>query len=404
LSKTIVIIGTLDTKGEELKYVKDLIEHKGYQVIVVDGGILGQPLFKPDISREQVAQAADSTLAKVIALRGEGKAIAVMERGVGKIALELYSTGRLDGIVALGGTMGTWLGLGAMRPLPLYVPKLMVSTVAFTHFITAEMVAKGQMMAECVAGLWGLNVITKAMLDTAVGSLLGMVETAKKITLEKPIVGITTLGSAAFSYVYKIKPRLEERGYEVAVFHTSGIGGLTMERLIEEGLIKAVLDLCLIDLGAHIINSTFSVGPNRLEAAVKKGIPVIAAPGGTDFGCWTAPPEKLPPRFRKRTLHMHNPNDTVFVLTKKEKAAIGKLMAQKLNRATGPAAVVLPLRSFSAFDVPGGIFYDPEGRKFLIESFKKYIKPKVKTVEVDANINDQEFVEAVMVLFDEMMR
>lgn len=403
MSKTIAIVGTLDTKGEELKYVKELIERRGYKTVVIDGGILGQPLFRPDISREQVAEAAGTNLKEVIALSGEGKAIAVMEKGAAKTVHELYSSGRLDGIIALGGTMGTWLGLGVMRTLPLYFPKLMVSTVAFTHFITAEMVAKGQMMAECVAGLWGLNVICKATLDTAVGALIGMVETAKKIIPEKPIVGITTLGSAAFSYVYQIKPRLEERGYEVAVFHTSGIGGLTLERLVEEGLITSVLDLCLFDLGAQIIDSMFSVGPNRLEAAARKGIPLIAAPGGTDFSGWPTPPEALPPQFRHRTFHVHNPNDTVFMLNKEEKAAIGKLLAEKLNQTTGPAAVVLPLRSVSAFDKPGGIFYDPEGRKALIESLKQYIKPKVKVVEIDAHINDPDFAKAVIDTFDEMM-
>jgi uncharacterized protein (UPF0261 family) len=403
MAKTIAIVGTLDTKGEEIRYIKERVEGRGYKALVIDGGILGKPLFPPDISREQVAQAAGTSLDQVIALGSENQAIAVMEKGAAKIAQELCSAGKLHGMIALGGTMGTWLGLGVMRTLPLSVPKLMLSTVAFTHFVTAEMVGKGQMMAECVAGLWGLNVISKAVLDTAVGAITGMVETAAEIISEKPIIGITTMGSSSFSYVPQIKPRLEERGYEVAVFHTSGLGGLTLEQLIDEGLIAAALDLCLFDLGCQVTGSTFGVGPNRLEAAARKGIPLIAAPGGTDFIAWPVPPEEMPAQYRDRLLRMHNPNTTGVPLSKEERAEIGRLMAQKLNLAIGPVAAVLPLRGVSGHDKPGGEFYDPEGREALAQSFKQHISPKVEVVEVDANINDPAFSQAVMSLFDNMM-
>jgi uncharacterized protein (UPF0261 family) len=236
-----------------------------------------------------------------------------------------------------------------------------------------------------------------------VGAMEGMIETAREIVSDKPIIGITTMGSASFSYVPQIKPRLEERGYEVAVFHTSGLGGLTLERLIEEGLIAAALDLCLFDLGCQVTGSTYGVGPNRLEAAAKKGIPLIAAPGGTDFVAWPAPPEGLPTQFRNRTMRGHNPNTTSVILSKEEKAEIGGLMAQKLNRATGPVAVVLPLRGVSRQDAPGSEFYDPEGREALAETLKKHIAPKVEVVEVDGNINDPAFSEAVIALFYKMM-
>ncbi len=403
MAKTIAIVGTLDTKGEEIRHIKEGIESRGHKALVIDGGILGEPLFPPDINREQVAEAAGTSLNGVIALGDEDKGIAMMERGAAKIAQELYSSGKLHGVIALGGTMGTWLGLGVMRTLPLSVPKLMLSTVAFTPFVTAEMVGKGQMMAECVAGLWGLNVISKAVLDTAVGAITGMIETTREINLEKPIVGITTLGSVSFRYVSQIRPQLEARGYEVAVFHTCGLGGMTLERLIEEGLIAAALDLCLHDLGLQVTGSTFGVGPSRLEAAARKGIPLIVAPGNTDNVAWPMPPEEVPSQFKTRTMRRHNPNTTGMMLSKEEKAEIGKLMAHKLNRATGPVAVVLPLRSFSRLDEPGGLFYDPEGRKALVESLKQHISPKVEVVEIDAHINDPAFSETVMALFDKMM-
>ncbi len=403
MTKTMAIVGTLDTKGEEIRYIKERIESRGYKAVVIDGGILGQPLFPPDVSREQVAEAAGTSLNGVIALGDEDKGIAVMERGAAKVAQELCYAGKLHGVIALGGTMGTWLGLGVMRTLPLSVPKLMLSTVAFTPFVTAGMVGKGQVMAECVAGLWGLNVISKATLDTAVGAIAGMMETATEVATEKSIIGITTMGSVSFSYVPQIKPQLEARGYEVAVFHTSGLGGLTLERLIDEGLIAVALDLCLFDLGCQITGSSFSVGPSRLEAAARKGIPLIAAPGGTDNFAWTGPPEALPAHLKSRTTRGHNPNLTGVILTKEEKAEIGKLMAQKLNRATGPVAVVLPLQGVSELDQPGGPWYDPDGREALANSFKQHIEPKVEVVEIDANINDPAFSETVMALFDKMM-
>ncbi len=404
MKKTVAILGTLDTKGEEIRYIKERIEERGYQALVIDGGILGHPLFPPDISREQVAEAAGASLKEVIALGDENSGIAVMEKGAAKIIQELYSSGKFHGVIALGGTMGTWLGLGAMRTLPLSMPKLMLSTVAFTPFVTAGMVGKGQVMAECVAGLWGLNVISKAVLDNAVGAITGMIETAREITSEKPIIGITTMGSACFNHVPQLKPQLEARGYEVAVFHTSGLGGMTLERLIEEGLIAASLDLCLFDLVCQVTGSPYSVGhSSRLEAAVKKGIPLIAAPGGTDSFGWPVPAEEVPAQLRSRTVRGHNPNTTSVMPSKEEKAEVGKLMAQKLNQATGPVAVVIPLRGVSRLDEPGGLLYDPEGREALANSFKQHIEPKVEVVEVDASITDPAFSETVMALFDKMM-
>lgn len=400
--KTIVIVGTLDTKGEEIRYVKELIEKRRQRTIVIDGGILGEPLFRPDITNEEVAEAAGAKLKEVIALGDEGKAIAVMTEGVSMIAQRLYSEGRLDGIIALGGSMGTWLGLAVMKTLPLDVPKLMVTTEAFTGFITPDMVGSGQMLTDCIAGLWGLNTISRVMLENAVWAITGMVENCRKIVTQKPLIGITTLGLAAHKYTSQIRPLLEKRGYEMTVFHV-GAGGRNLEPLIEEGLFAGVMDLCLLELANSLCGLSWTAGSNRLETAGRKGIPQVVAPGGIDFAAWAGPPETLPPRFRSRPLHLHNPNCSVVMTSTKEKARLGKLVAQKLNQATGSTAVLIPTLGFSEWDKPGRIFYDPEGRRAFITALKRHIKPGIKLVELDAHINDPAFALEAMSILDSIL-
>ena len=223
MAKTIAVIGTLDTRGEEIKYVRELIERKGHKATVIDVGSLREPPFRPDISHDEVAKAAETTMKEVIAL-DEAKAVQVMAKGASIIAKQEYAAGRLDGVIALGATMGAWLGLEVMRGLPLEVPKLMVTTEAFTGYITLDMVSGGQAVTDYVAGLWGLNTISRVMLERAVGSITGMAEASRQIVPEKPLVGITSMGTAAFNYLAPIRPLLTERGYEIAVFDANGAG------------------------------------------------------------------------------------------------------------------------------------------------------------------------------------
>lgn len=403
MAKTIAVIGTLDTRGEEIKYVKELIERKGHKAVVIDVGSLREPPFRPDISHEEVAKAAGTTMKEVIAL-DEGKAVQVMAKGASIIAKDECSAGRLDGVIAFGATMGAWLGLEVMRTLPLEVPKLMVTTEAFTGYITPEMVSGGQTLTDCVAGLWGLNTISRVMLERAVGSITGMAEASRKIAPEKPLIGITSMGASAFDYLSPIRPLLEQRGYELAVFDANGAGSGDLERLIDEGLIAAALDLCLYELIQHLCGGAWGAAPNKLEAAGRKGIPQIVAPGGIDFFSWTGPLETVPPRLRTRPLHAHNPKVTVVMASTEEKAKLGRVVAQKLNRATGPTAVVIPLRGFSEFAKQGRPFHNPEGNKAFIEELKRHLELRVKVLEVDAFISDLGFAEAVIGILDDMMR
>lgn len=401
--KKIAIIGTLDTKAEEMDYIKQQIESRGHQAIVIDTGVLGDVPFEPSISRQEVAKASGATLKEIAAYNDENKAMGKMAEGTAKLVKELHVNGELDGVLAIGGTMGTDLALDVMAALPLGVPKLIVSSVSFSHIIPPDRICADLMMVLWAGGLWGLNSICRPVLDNAAGAILGAAEAynGEKAT-RKPLVGITSLGQSECKYLYWLKPALEERGYEVVVFHTVGMGGRALESLIAQGRVSAVLDLSVIEVSDHALGSIVSAGDTRLETAGKMGIPQIVAPGcigGCDVATW----HPVPPRFRARPVHVHNRLIGVVFNTKEEKAMVGKVMAEKLNKATGPTAVVIPLHGFEEWDKPGSELHDPEGIIAFSQALKDNIKPEIRVIELDAHINDKAFSDTVLSLFDGMM-
>jgi uncharacterized protein (UPF0261 family) len=302
MGKTIAIVGTLDTKAAELGLIKGVIEQKGHTAFVIDGGVLGQALFPPAVTREEVAEAAGTNLEKVRGLGTESDAVTKMAEGASRIVHELYEKGQIDGIISIGGSMGTSLGLATMRDLPVGFPKLMVSTIAFAPVLTGEAVARDQVMMQTPVDFWGLNVISRSVLESAAAAIVGMAEVYKKIVPKKPMVAVSTRG--IFRYVDWIKPMLEERGYEVVVFHAVGtVGGKTLERLIAQGLFVAVLDLCTGEVLENLYGGALQAGPERLETAGKMGIPQIVAPGCMEFWHWPGTVETAP---KDRRIHVHN--------------------------------------------------------------------------------------------------
>jgi uncharacterized protein (UPF0261 family) len=403
MPKKIAIVGTLDTKGEQIKYLKDRIEGRGNETIVIDVGVLGRALFEPDITREQVAQASGSSLEEISTFNDEARAIGKMAIGASEISKKLCSSGNLDGLLGLGGTMGTSLALTVMRTVPFHLPKLIVSTCAFAPFITPEAVSGDLMMMEWPAGLWGLNRMSERTLDMAAGAISGAAETYRGTEVNgKKIVGITTLGPSVCTYLNLLKTDLEKKGYEVAAFHTQGIGGRIFEQAIGQGLIGVALDLGTCELVNQTAGGAYIAGEERLETAGEKGIPQIVAPGCLDiFGWVTGKP--FPRRLRTRPKHEHNSLVTAVKSSKEEKVKAGKLIAEKLNKAKGPTAMVIPMQGFSAWDKPGGFSYDPEGREAFRKMLRKNLKPEIKVIELDAHINDSTFCDEVMRLFDQMV-
>ncbi len=389
-SKSILIVATLDTKGTETIYLKDLIEEKGHRTWVMDTGILGLPLFKPDSSRDEVARAAGTQIEDLIRNKDKGRAIQAMAEGSKKIVQQLYEEGKISGIIGLGGAQGTEIGTSAMRALPIGFPKLMVSTVASGYAQFGTYVGtKDLLMMHSVVDILGLNVFSRMILSNAAGAMMGMVERGTKI--EKPKknqIGMTIYGTTTPGCMVA-KAYLDKKGFEVVAFHPNGTGGRAMEEMIEEGILNGVLDMTTHELTDELVGGLHRAGPNRLEAAGRKGIPQVVVPGSIDF-IVTGPASSLLPDYRNRTYIPHNPNITLVKTSPEEMGAIGKIMASKLNEARGPTIVMIPLRGFSYPNRKGEALYDEEGNQAFIKTLKRNLKG-IKVIEVDAHINDSEF-------------
>jgi uncharacterized protein (UPF0261 family) len=407
MKKTIALVVTLDTKGEESGYVKELIQRGGYNVIVIDvgTGARGSLLFAPDVSREEVAEAAGVTISDILSLgkRGQESKIAdIMASGAAKIVKELHALGKLDGIISIGGTMGTNLGTVVMKALPFGVPKVMLSTVASGN-TRPYIGTKDITMIPSVADIAGLNRITETSLTRAAGAVMGMVATGEVKLSPKPLIGVTTLGGTT-ACALRVKALLEQKGYEVAVFHAIGTGGQAMEEMIEQGLISAVFDLSTNEVVDNLYGGYTDAGPSRLEAAGRKGIPQVVAPGNVDHIMYTSA-ALIPDRFRHQKVHAHGPTIHVLRTKKKEIMEVGRVMADKLNKATGPTAVIFPQKGLSILDITDGeIFDDPEANLALLEVLKENLKPEIKMVELDVHITDERFAQEAAALLYSLMQ
>ena len=396
MSKTIVLLGTLDTKGKEFEYVKRIIESRGHNTLLIDADIIGEPKTTPDISRDEVAKKAGYTIEE-LAKTDRGVAIEAMAKGATVLVEELYQEGKIDGILSLGGSGGTSLATPAMRALPVGVPKLMVSTMA-SGDTRPYVDIKDVTMMYSVVDISGINRLSSRILANAAGAICGMVEAEvpkdfESTKEEKPLVAATMFGLTT-PCVEKVRSVLEENGCEVLVFHATGTGGRAMESLIESGFIDAVADITTTEWADELVGGVLSAGPTRLDAAAKKGIPQVVSVGALDmvnFG----PMDTVPEKFRSRKLHVHNPSVTLMRTTVEENRKLGEIIAQKLNQAKGPIVVFLPLKGVSGIDKEGMPFYDPEADTALFETLKKNLRTDIEVRELDYHINDPEFAEAM---------
>jgi uncharacterized protein (UPF0261 family) len=296
--------------------------------------------------------------------------------------------------------MGTDLALDVTGALPLGMPKLVVSTVSFSHLIPPERIAPDLMMILWAGGLYGLNTICRTMLAQAAGAVLGACNAAVPPTSQRPIVGMTSLGKSCLSYMTVLKPALEARGYEVAVFHTTGMGGCAFEALVAQGRFVAVLDLSLQEVSNHVNGSIVTSGAGRLEAAGRAGIPQIVAPGAVDMidvPTW----QPLPPNYAERAYHAHNRLIASVTTTPGERCATARYIADKLAHATGPTALVLPLKGVQEWDRPGEVLHAPQAHRAFLDEVRAHVQPPVQVVELDAHINDEAFAAGVLEIFDD---
>jgi uncharacterized protein (UPF0261 family) len=425
----VLLIGTLDTKGEEYRYVRDRLLEQGLDVVTADAGVMGPPAFVPDITREVLYRLGGVDYATVRAMGDRGHAVACAAQGAAWLAQELYQEGRLSGILGLGGSAGTTIATAAMRAVPLGVPKLMVSTLASGQ-VQPYVGTRDILMLHSVVDIAGLNRISRQILDTAVAAMQGMVQTYERrrsppllrssgspadtpselvqaashgssASSDKPVIAATMFGVTT-PCVQAARQHLEAAGYEVVVFHATGTGGRTMEELIREGWIAGVLDITTTELADELVGGILSAGPDRLTAAAMRGIPQVVSVGALDmvnFG----PPSTVPEPFRGRRLHAHNPNVTLMRTTPQEMDRLGKEIAEKTSAARGPTAVVLPLRGVSALDAEGQPFWWPEADHALFQSIRNWIAPQVRLVELDLHINDPAFARTCAELLLEML-
>ena len=405
MKKTVLLIATFDTKKDEAFFLKKRIEARGISVLTMDAGILAPARARVDIDQQQVALRGGTSLQEIVATGDKGKCILNMIRGAEILCKELYTQGRFQGVIGMGGAQGTDIGCSAMRSLPVGVPRLMVSTVAsgratFGPYVGTKDIA----MMHSVADIQGLNFVTKRILENAAGAICGMLEgfegsslNPQGIPVALSMLGTTTPGAL------RCKKILEDRGFEVVTFHQNGTGGIAMEDMIREGAFQAVADLNLHEIGDRFVGGLHgAIRDDRLEAAGALGIPQVVAPGSINYAVW-GPLGSLSKELKSRKYIVHNPNLTLVRLSPDELVSVGKLTAQKLNLGKGPIRVFIPLRGFSYPDRKDLPHWEPEGNRAFIDSFKANLSPSIPVVELDAHINDPEFIDPVTEAFLSMM-
>jgi uncharacterized protein (UPF0261 family) len=398
MKKTILIAGTWDTKDDELRYLADVIRAQGGDVLTMDVSVLGDPAAPTGIGKHEVAEAAGSSIEAAIGAGDENAAMQIMARGAAALAARLQGEGRIDAALVLGGTMGTDLALDLCAALPLGVPKYIVSTVAFSPLLPPERIPADVQMILWAGGLYGLNSVCKASLSQAAGAVLGAARAAELPARDRPLIGMTSFGKTVLRYMVPLKPALEARGFEVAVFHATGMGGRAFESLAAEGAFAAVMDFAPQEVANHLFGG-LSAGADRMESAGRRGIPQIVAPGCydlVDFVGWQPEPEPL----RGRETHAHNRLLTSAVLDTGERRRVARALCGKLAGAEGPVEIVLPRGGCNEWDRPGAPLSDPEGLAAFMEEMQSAAPEAARVHVIDGHINDDAFAETVLAIFD----
>ncbi|NBT31720.1 MAG: UPF0261 family protein [Rhodobacteraceae bacterium] len=399
---TILVVGTYDTKDDELTYLCDRIRAQGAQVLTMDVSVLGDPKHPTDISKHDVAKAGGSSIAEAIAGEDENLAMQIMARGAAALARQAQAEGRMDGVIILGGSMGTDLALDVCAALPLGVPKYVVSTVSFSPMIPPERLAADIQMILWAGGLYGLNSVCKASLSQAAGAVVGAAKAVEMPKRDRPLIGMTSFGKTVLRYMVSLKPALEAKGFEVAVFHATGMGGRAFESLAAEGAFAAVLDFAPQEVANHHFGSAISAGSDRLTNAGAKGIPQIVSIGCydlVDLVGWHA----LPERFRDRPAHAHNRLLTSVVLTSEEREELASVICDKLAAAKGPVTLILPSHGGNEWDREGAPLADAEGLARFCAAMRTKCPPNVRLVDLAAHINDSAFAEAALAQVDDWL-
>lgn len=413
----VLLIGTLDTKGPEIAYVRDRVRALGAEALVLDSGILGEPVdIIPDITRAEVAKAGGSDIDSLRNAGSRGAAVEKMKEGVKKVTLDLFGQGKVSGVLCLGGAEGAVLGATAMKALPIGVPKVIVTPLAsgkrqFGPFVGTRDI----MVVHSVIDIAGLNPISCAVFDNAAAAIVGMVKQDRRPKTEdgtipssdyvRPstrYVALTMLGNTTKA-VMRIKERITPAGYESIIFHSNGVGGPAMEELAEQGMFTGVIDYTTDELSDQLVGGFHQGGEKRLERVGAAGLPQVVVPGCIDFTVH-GPRDEVPDRFKGRPAYYHNPEFTLVRLLAAEMEQIGHIMARKLNSARGPLVVVVPTKGLSIPNVPGGVFWDPDADAGFLQALSAGLRKDIPLKIIPAHVNDLSFADCVADEFLGLMR
>lgn len=406
LDKTVLLVGTLDTKGAEFAFVRTQILQQGIGVLTLNAGVFPVAESLPvDIASDEVAHAGGGSITALRAGRDRALAIQTMADGAARIARRLFDAGRIAAVLGMGGSGGTTVATAAMRALPIGVPKVCVSTLAsgdVSHYVGTRDVT----MMPAITDVAGLNPISQLILARAAGAICGMLqcEPLQESIAQRPIIAASMFGNTT-RCVDACREALSDEGFEVFVFHSTGTGGRTMEGLIDDGFVAACLDITTTEWADELCGGILSAGPDRLSAAGRRGIPHLIVPGCLDmvnFG----PLESVPEHYRAagRLFYPWNPQVTLMRTNVAENRRLGEIIAEKANAATGPVAFLLPLRGVSIVDGDGEPFCDREADRALFDALRQHLRVDIPVVELDANINDAQFARRAVEMLLSLIR
>jgi uncharacterized protein (UPF0261 family) len=397
VSKNVLLIGTLDTKGPEIGYLRDRIQALGVGTVVADSGILGEPLdITPDVTREEIARLAGTTIDALRNAGSRGKAVHGMLSGLQRLAIDLYKQGTIHGAVSLGGAEGAVMAASAMSGLPIGVPKVIVTPIASGHRKFGPLVGtKDVIVVHSVIDILGLNPISTTVFDNVAAALAGMVlhGHALEITNDRRRVAITMLGQTTKA-VMAVRDAVEQRGWQAVIFHANGVGGPAMEELAGQGMFEGVIDFTTNELAGEVQRGYHDAGPERLRRIGRLGLPQVVVPGGIDFAVHGRP-EAIPPALHGRPVYIHNPEFTLVRTSAAEMATMGEMFADRLNDAKGPVAVMVPTSGLSIPNVPGGLFWNPEADRQFLDTLRARLRPGIPVTTHEFHVNDRAFAEVV---------
>mgnify|MGYP000021928395 CR=1 FL=1 len=405
MGKTVVIIGTLDTKGPEIAYLRDRLQALGLHTTVIDSGILGEPLgIVPDITRAEAAKYGGTTIEALRNAGSRGKAVHGMREALKKLVLELYKQGKLDAIVSMGGAEGAVMGAATMMVLPVGVPKVLVSPIASgKHYFDPLVGTSDIMVVHSIVDILGLNPIATTIFDNVAAALKGLAEHGHVLPPPDPqskYVAVTMLGNTTKA-VMALKDELAKHGYEAVIFHSNGVGGKAMEELAEAGQFAGVIDFTTNETYDPMTGGIHDGGPDRLKRVGLAGIPQVVVPGCIDFCVFHA--GAIPPALQGRPVYDHNPEYTLVRATKDEMIALGHLFAERLNLAKAPVWIAVPTQGLSIPNVPGGVFWNPEADAAFLETLRSEIRKDIPIYTYERHVNDPAFGVEVADLFIKLM-